>query len=104
MKFKNSHFTVNEDSAAVTSVLLNTEIKMMMIKKITTILIAVIYISCTTSRPPVTAIPLNPFHYTAQKKIICSKGAVVSAHPLASEAGVQILKLGGNAIDAAIAT
>ena len=42
--------------------------------------------------------------YTVQKKISCSKGAVVSAHPLASIVGVNILKKGGNAIDAAIAT
>ena len=39
-----------------------------------------------------------------QKTITCSKGAVVSAHRLASQVGVQILKEGGNAIDAAIAT
>jgi gamma-glutamyltranspeptidase / glutathione hydrolase len=43
-------------------------------------------------------------NYTIQKKISGSKGAVVSAHPLASMVGVNILKQGGNAFDAAIAT
>ena len=47
---------------------------------------------------------INGKSYTIQKKISCSKGAVVSAHPLASLVGVDILKKGGNAIDAAIAT
>ncbi|MDR3713030.1 MAG: gamma-glutamyltransferase [Puia sp.] len=47
---------------------------------------------------------INPYHYSIQKKVLCSKGAVVSAHALASKTGVAILKQGGNAIDAAIAT
>lgn len=42
--------------------------------------------------------------YTIQKNVNCSKGAVVSAHPLASMVGLSVLKKGGNAIDAAIAT
>ncbi len=46
----------------------------------------------------------SPYHYTIEKKTVCKKGAVVSAHPLASEVGVSILKQGGNAFDAAIAT
>ena len=33
-----------------------------------------------------------------------NKGLVVSAHPLASEAGAKMMKMGGNAYDAVIAT
>ena len=47
---------------------------------------------------------LNPYQYSIQKTITSENGAVVSAHPLASKVGVEILKMGGNAIDAAIAT
>src|SRR6266487_5280162 len=50
------------------------------------------------------SININPYQYTIQKKIICENGAVVSAHPLASKVGIEILKRGGNAFDAAIAT
>lgn len=47
---------------------------------------------------------VDAFHYSPQKKVECTHGAVVSAHPLASKVGVEILKQGGNAMDAAIAT
>jgi gamma-glutamyltranspeptidase / glutathione hydrolase len=50
------------------------------------------------------AAQINPYNYTIEKKVECSNGAVVSAHPLAGKVGVEIMKKGGNAFDAAIAT
>jgi gamma-glutamyltranspeptidase/glutathione hydrolase len=44
------------------------------------------------------------YHYKIVKSVDCKHGAVVSAHPLASQAGLKILFAGGNAVDAAIAT
>ena len=47
---------------------------------------------------------IDPYNYTIVKNQTFQNGAVASAHPLASMAGAQILKQGGNAIDASIAT
>ncbi len=57
------------------------------------------FISCHTTKSG-----FNPFQYSTSKKVIAKNGAVASAHPLASKVGVEIMKKGGNAVDAAIAT
>ena len=47
---------------------------------------------------------INAYQLDIKKNIEVNRGAVVSASPFASEVGVNILKQGGNAVDAAIAT
>jgi gamma-glutamyltranspeptidase / glutathione hydrolase len=71
------------------------------IKKINSTFIYLLVLAITSLQSKA---QINFTNYRIQKKIVCSKGAVVSAHPLASQVGVAMLKKGGNAIDAAIAT
>lgn len=47
---------------------------------------------------------IDPYRYTSSKSVTFSKAAVASAHPLASEVGVAVMKQGGNAFDAMVAT
>jgi gamma-glutamyltranspeptidase / glutathione hydrolase len=69
------------------------------------ILLPALLVPCTgiAQQSPYTA-KQTPYSYTVQRKVEVAHGAVVSAQPLASAAGVAILQKGGNAIDAAIAT
>lgn len=60
--------------------------------------------ACTVTRQPAGSLALNPFQYSSTKKVVAKGGAVVSAHPLASGVGIAVMKAGGNAVDAAIAT
>lgn len=55
-------------------------------------------------------LPVQPISATdwrpgdAKEPLVARNGIVVAGHPLAAEAGLQILRKGGNAIDAAVAT
>ena len=74
-------------------------------KRLSLLLLFAILWSCNTAKKiPASAGSINPFQYSIQKKVIAENGVVVSAHPLASKVGVDILHRGGNAVDAAIAT
>jgi gamma-glutamyltranspeptidase/glutathione hydrolase len=57
----------------------------------------VFFVICVSCRKSI------PKDYQIEKTAISELGMVVSAHPLATKAGVEILERGGSAVDAAIA-
>jgi gamma-glutamyltranspeptidase / glutathione hydrolase len=62
--------------------------------------------ACSVSSPVNTALPAQPegaSGYTPKPGWATTKFAVAAANPLATDAGYQILKAGGSAVDAAIA-
>ena len=60
------------------------------------VLYSMMHYGCKTVKQPIS-------NYTINKSAVGTNGMVVSAHPFATKVGVDILKKGGNAVDASIA-
>src|SRR6058998_2460262 len=78
-------------------------------RKILAVIIASLLVACggpprPTGPAPIRGRAVIPATWTLRSQPVMAPHAmVVTAHPLATQAGVEILKEGGNAIDAAVA-
>ncbi len=66
----------------------------------------IVITSCAQKRQSIVGVgkEVDPYHFTQTKNLTITHGCVLSAEPLASEVGLAVMKRGGNAFDAMIAT
>lgn len=75
------------------------------LKRISLLILVSLFLSLSFScRPREIEVPEPPSDRHQPFNFIGKRGMVVAAHPLAAQAGLEMLKKGGNAIDAAVTT
>ncbi len=72
-------------------------------KKKTIIMLVFLLIFLNFSGVQMSADRITGKHFVTRSEVISTEGMVAASHPLAAQIGIDILKKGGNAVDAAIA-